>query len=108
MTPTTSMEFVPRAEFEERLHMFQVAIRTELKQSQDSQDAEWNKGFRAVREDIARAMDSVKDDVRDRADSLEKLFLARLDPVRMIAYGAIVMLAGILTAFLSGLLKVGH
>lgn len=87
---------------------FQTAMRIEFADSQKHQNEEWNKGFRAIRADVQAGIESVRDDVRDRSDALEKLFLARLDPVRNVAYGMVGMLMVILTGLLASGFIAGH
>lgn len=96
---------LPREEIEARMERRIVELRREFQQSQAHQDEEWNKGFRAIREDIAVSESSVKDYIKSQIEAFEKLFLARLSPIQLVSYGMVGMLAVILTGLLSSLMR---
>ncbi len=106
MSPTDGLT---RAEFEARMDQFQRAtrielaeIRAETKLAQDHQDAEWNKGIRALREDLRISNESLRDDIQAMLVRYvpHDVFIARLTPVQAIAYG----LVGLLVTLLTGML----
>jgi hypothetical protein len=101
MTPPDA---ITRAEFEDRMDRLRKEIQTDGLR----QDQEWNLGFRAIREDVKHGIDAVRDDVATRADALEVLFNARLDPVRAIAYGLVgTLLIGVLGSIVIGIFRKG-
>ncbi len=100
------MEPIIRAEFEERMERMDAAIRlefahlrSEVKDANDHQDEEWNKGFRALREDNARAFDLLRSDLRSFVTT--DVFVARINPVQAVAYGLVALLMTLMTGMLA-------
>ncbi len=109
-----SPDGLTRAELEARieqihrsLRMELAEMRAEMKTSQDHQDGEWNKGIRALREDLRIGSESLRDDIHTMLKEFVRndVFLARLTPVQTIAYAivgaAATLLIGLLAVTLS-------
>ena len=101
----TPLETITRAEFEDRLMQAMTAMRKEFADGQARQDADWNAGFRAIRDDVKHGIDVIREDVSTRADQLERLFNAQLDPVKTVAYGMVALMVIVLGALLTGVLR---
>lgn len=90
------VQVLTRAELEERLDQ----MRSDFQAAQEHQDSEWNRGFRAIREDHARQIHdgiaAIRTDLREFVT--EKYLTARLSPVQNVAYGALTSLVAFLTA----------
>jgi len=98
-----------RAEFEARMEQIQKGLRMELaeiraetKLAQDHQDEEWNKGIRALREDLRIGSESLRDDIREMFKEYVRhdVFVARLTPVQMISYSIVALIATMLVGLL--------
>lgn len=107
------LEYLTRSEFEERMnrlqtlaHMEFAAMRAEFKDAQDRQDEEWNKGFRAIREDQQRAFDSLQTNIRQdlRNFVTTDVFVARLNPVQSVAYGIVALMVMLVAGMLASAL----
>ena len=105
-----SPDGLTRAELESRIEQIQRIFRMELaemraetKSSQDHQDAEWNKGIRALREDLRIGSESLRDDIQEMLQEFvtKEVFIARLTPVQMIAYSLIGIMATLMTGALA-------
>ena len=100
--------FITRAELEERLDQ----MRSDFQAAQLHQDEQWNKGFVALREAQTRGFEtltsSLRLDIQTAADSLKELFIAKLDPVKAIAYGSLVLLLGVTAWFAEAFAQSSH
>ena len=108
-----SPDGLTRAELETRIEQIQRFIRMELaemraetKLSQDHQDEEWNKGIRALRDDLRIGSETLRSDIQKMLQDFvtKEVFAARLTPVQSIAYGLIVLLATLMTGTLAAVL----
>lgn len=102
---------VSRQEFEARMRTIQVAmqnevatLRSEHKSANDHQDEEWNKGFRAMREDMNKGFDQVRQDLRSFVTN--DVFVAKIGPVQAVAYGMVALLMSLMTGILAASLWV--
>lgn len=109
MTPPDAA--VTRQELEARMQAIQVAmhnevaaLRAEHKSANDHQDEEWNKGFRAMREDMNNGFDQVRQDLRSFVTN--DVFVAKIGPVQAVAYGMVALLMSLMTGILAASLWV--
>jgi len=81
-------------------------IRVEVKQSQETQNAEWNQGLRQLREDLHRGRESLRDDIHEMLAGFvtKDVFIARLSPVQSVAYSLVALLMVLLTGLLASAL----
>lgn len=84
---------VTHAEMERRLSEVIHAVLKEHREANQHQDEAWNLGFRAIRDDFAGQM---KHDM----SQLHALIEAKLDPIRRVAYGTVMLLVSVLMLFL--------
>ena len=99
-----SSEFT-RTELEERLDRFKLAMLQEIRTANEHQDQEFNKGFRALREDYAAGMEIIRQDLRNFVTN--DVFVARLTPIQAVAYGLVALLMSLMTGMVAMALWAG-
>ena len=98
----TPQDPLTRAELDERLDRFKMAVIAEMTAQQLQQDTAFNLGLRSLREDLTGGLDGIRADLREFVT--KEYLLARLSPVQLVAYGMVGMLAFLLTGLLAGVM----
>jgi hypothetical protein len=106
------IEAIMRSEF--------AAVRAETKLANDRQDEEWNKGFRAIRDDQAKIVQMFAGQITDQMNEGFKqirldlrsfvttdVFVARIGPLQAVAYGLVSLLMALMTGMLAASLYRG-